>query len=180
MDTESLFWALSTLPQVNAALIAFVGFLVQDSLSKIDARCAVIEDLIKNTSDNALRRFLLGLNKNDTRGLALRTMDGGKMMKGLLAEIDRGTNIFEFGGHLQADIDIWRPLNQWREETRRRLRIFLIVNISVLSLSLVLLPFSKFLEPYAAVTGTGWFLIASLAMLSTATMAYQILWRPRP
>lgn len=180
MDADSLFWALSTLPQVNAALIAFVGFLVQDSLSKIDARCAVIEDLIRNTPYNTLKLFLLGLNKNDTRGLALRTMEGGKMMKALLAEIDRGMNIAEFGGHLQADIDIWRPLNQWREETRRHLRIFLIVNLSVLTLSLVLLPFSKFLESYAAGAGTAWFVISSLAMVSTATMTYQVLWRLRP
>jgi hypothetical protein len=107
-------------------------------------------------------------------------MDGGKMMKALFAEIDRGSNIAEFGGHLQADIDIGRPLNQWREETRRHLRIFLIVNLSVLTLSLVLLPFSKFLDSYAAVAGAAWFLISSLAMLSTATMAYQVLWRPRP
>ncbi len=50
MDADSLFWALSTLPQVNAALIAFIGFLVLDSLTKIDARCAVIENLIERHS----------------------------------------------------------------------------------------------------------------------------------
>lgn len=181
MDADSLFWALSTLPQVNAALIAFVGFLVQDSLTKIDARCAMIENLIKDTPFDAVKLFLLGLNKNDTRGLALKTMDGAKMMKALIAEVDKRTTIAQAGGgHLEADIAIWKPLNQWREETRRRLRIFLFVNLCVLILSLVLLPFSKFLASYATVASPAWLLISLLAMLSTAAMVYQILWRPRP
>ena len=181
MDADSLFWALSTLPQVNAALIAFIGFLVLDSLTKIDARCAVIENPIKDTPFDVVKLFLLGLNKNDTRGLALRTMDGAKMMKALIAEVDKKTSIAQAGGgHLDADIAIWKPLNQWREETVLRLRLFLIVNLFVLTLSLLLLPFSKLLASYAILVRPAWLLISLLALLSTAAMIYQIFWRPRP
>jgi hypothetical protein len=47
LDLDRLFWALSTLPLVGAALIDFVGFLVLDTMSKIDQRRKVLEEHIR-------------------------------------------------------------------------------------------------------------------------------------
>ena len=48
LGVDPFFWALSTLPQVGAALIAFVGFLLLDSMSKIEQRCKVLEEHIRS------------------------------------------------------------------------------------------------------------------------------------
>jgi len=41
MEKEPLYW-MSTLPQVSAALVAFIGFLALDSLDEVDFNTTVV------------------------------------------------------------------------------------------------------------------------------------------
>jgi hypothetical protein len=41
MEKEPLYW-MSTLPQVSAALVAFIGFLALDSLDEMDFDTTVV------------------------------------------------------------------------------------------------------------------------------------------
>ena len=41
MEKEPLYW-MSTLPQVSAALVAFIGFLALDSLDEMDFNTTVV------------------------------------------------------------------------------------------------------------------------------------------
>jgi hypothetical protein len=180
MSEESLYWALSTLPQVTAALIAFVGFLALEVLSKMDARCGLIEDLIRQTPDHKLKLFLLNLTPSDTRGLGIRTISGGEMMKSIIRAIDEGSLAAEALGHLTADIMIWTPLNEWREKTRLRLKVFVCSNLAITIACLLLLPLSPILASYYLMASISWLVMITWVGFSAGILLYRLFWRWKP
>lgn len=177
---DSWFWALSTLPQVGAALIAFIGFLVIDSMSKIDSRCREIEAEI--------RKWVLreagqppSLVQGDPTGLGIRTMRGDRLIKEIRhACMSSPDYAKKWGSNAQSWLDLWEPLNKWRENVRCYLTWFVGWNLFVMFLSLLLLPLSNALSGASAIVGVVWAVTSLSVVVSAAFMVYQILIRPQP
>jgi len=177
---DSWFWALSTLPQVGAALIAFIGFLVIDSMSKIDSRCQQIEAEVRTW---VLREAGQppSLVHGDPTGLGIKTMRGDRLIKEIRSSCISNANYAKrWGSGAKSWLDIWEPLNNWRENIRCYLKWFVAWNLFVMLTSLVLLPFGNALSSASAIVGVVWTATSLSVVVSTAVMVYQILIRPQP
>jgi hypothetical protein len=60
MSEEALYWVLSTLPQVSAAFVAFIGFLALQSLVEPYRRCAQLEDVCRQHVGDVNRNVPIG------------------------------------------------------------------------------------------------------------------------
>jgi len=175
LDVDRLFWALSTLPQVGAALIAFVGFLVLDSLSKIEQRCKVLEDHIRRWAKDYSE--VLGKIGHPTE-MGVRVILFDKLVE-IMRTLHVERKIKLVSAH-EADLDSWQPLDNWRKGTRRRLIFFASLNLGLMTLSLGLLPFAKNFAPYSLTFGIMWCLGALLMAASTLWMLGRIFFRSQP
>ena len=179
-DGDSLYWAFSTLPQVSAALVAFIGFLALQSVLEISARCSAIEE--------DTRQFLL-MNRHRLReGSVLsavpvgeiRTMWGVRLMNRVLEHLSgEDTKQSNTAGSLQSYINIWQPLHDWRQRLFRVLVVFIGWNLLLMVVSLCLLPFSSGLTSVPGVGGA-WVFACLSTVATTVVMVYEALFRSRP
>lgn len=175
LDVDPFFWALSTLPQVGAALIAFIGFLVLDSMSKIEQRCKVLEEHIRQWAKD-YSEVLEKIGHPTEMGVRVILFD--KLVK-IVRTLHIEGKIKLVSAH-EADLGSWQPLDDWRRGTRRRLIFFVCLNLGLMALSLALLPFAKNLAPYSLTFGIVWCLGALLMTTGTFWMLGRIFFRPQP
>ncbi|MEO7859404.1 MAG: hypothetical protein ABIU05_02995 [Nitrospirales bacterium] len=175
LDVDRLYWALSTLPQVGAALIAFIGFLVLDSMSKIEQRCKILEEHIRGWA----KGFSKVLEKiGHPTEMGVRVIPFGKLVE-IIQTLHSKHEINLVSAH-EADLGSWQPLDNWRKGTRGRLRVFVSLNLFLTALPLVLIPFVENLAPYPLTFGIIWCLSVLLMVASTLWMLWRILFRPQP
>lgn len=175
LDVDRLYWALSTLPQVGAALIAFIGFLVLDSMSKIEQRCKILEEHIREWA----KGFSKVLEKiGHPTEMGVRVIPFGKLVE-IIQTLRSAQEIMLVSPH-EADLSSWQPLDNWRKGTRGRLIVFVSLNLFLTALSLVLIPFAENLAPYSLTCGIIWCLSVLLMVACTLWMLWRILFRPQP
>ena len=175
LGVEHLFWALSTLPQVCAALIAFVGFLVLDSLSKIEQRSKVLEENIRGWA-KGYSKVLEKIGHPTEMGVRALLFD--KLVK-IIRTLHIEGEIRLVSAH-EADLDSWQPLDNWKKATQVQLVYFVSLNLSVITLSLVLPPFARKLAPYSWTFGIMWCLSALAIAASTLGLLGRTVFKPQP
>jgi len=180
VDRDSLYWTLSTLPQVSAAYIAFVGFLALESLKEPLRRQAEMENLTR-------RQLLDWLNLPPLGALVIGMFPTFQEVRST-----PGDDLMEKIGHLLKDQKIpqmaafdeyylvWIGANNWIRRQRGLFSVFIIINLAICLISLSLLPNVRALEG----TRPGCFalavMLAALFMiLSTGWMVYHVVTRPR-
>ena len=176
MNAESLYWALSTLPQVGAALIAFIGFLVLDTLGEISRRCGIIENYVR---DHIGSHPLEGVQRDVYFGYQL--VRGEVLMEALEKEASKPGATEKLGTGACASVGPWKPLGQWRKTTRRLLQLFVGWNLLVMGVSLALLPLSETLAAsYGQIAWQAWLAVITTVVASAVVVIWQVLLRPQP
>jgi hypothetical protein len=141
VDTDSLYWALSTLPQVAAALVAFIGFVVQQRIAEVEARAAPLEKYIRESVSRL--PFPETLTKNDPTGIGVRSVERGKLIRELRRFFAEDARHAQRWGSAISSLDLLEPLHEWTAESRIAVIRFTIWNLFIIAASLALLPFSS-------------------------------------
>jgi len=200
MNSETLYWILSTIAQVNAALIAFVGFLALSVLNTLNSGREEMKELcIRNIIDHNISEFRTALEqigltelfpqRNETY---YRSMPPDEFMNRLIKAQEKGKELaaadYMIGtlekitgeskfSYLTYPLFRWRSLTARRQGLSRNLVDYLGLNLAILLFSLISIP----LVPIVVVIpGLIWVLVVvsfSIA-LSTAIMVYQTVLGP--
>lgn len=173
MDKEALYWVLSTIPQVSAALVAFIGFLVMSSLDEPTRKRERFENLVRQdlmqkleTTNTIYKRFA-EVGK-------IEVMPADTLMDKIEFLITMSPPI----EHLQKYHVGWKPLNQWVKKVRRWLGAFVFCHLFIIAGSLCSLPFSP------SISGLPYILFAIIVCIvvlavSSGVMIFTALYRPR-
>lgn len=136
MDKESLYWTLSTLPQVCSALVAFIGFLVLDSLREIENRRSGIDDQLRRALQRMQPRRggFVGLSSEK-----IEAMSGDELAKLTeealaLPEVPEGERWPSFYCQARGALD-WQV-----KQSRRVLGQFVKFNLGAIAACLIALP----------------------------------------
>jgi len=149
MEKEALYWILSTLPQVSAALVAFIGFLALQSLEEPSRRRRQMEDycreLVKEPTLNK------NLGKFETLGwYAIEALSSDELMsevssvlKNLQSETgEQGTAL----AILRRYYPEWNTANQKIRKVHKVLTVFVLFHLLVIFISLSAIPYIPNLE----------------------------------
>lgn len=138
MDKDALYWLLSTLPQVAAALVAFVGFLGLQRIEQISQHKASIERRARGFDSSIYEKgkFKTGQQRD------LELMSGVEFMLTLKASLP---DIPDNGWH-KYYCNEWTPLYERVEKLQKQLNFFALKNVTVIVISLVALPFIPLID----------------------------------
>jgi hypothetical protein len=162
MDREALYWVLSTLPQVSAAFVAFIGFLTLlglDEPLKLKAdRVAYLRSFVKENfhSLNFERLAKMGLPR-------VSVMTDEELMDAL-------ADFFTSAHALWPYYDSIIKMNAYIARVRKFLVGFATSHLVVILTSLLLLPFADTLKNYRGMTC----LIVLLTLVTVATSGYMV------
>src|SRR5438128_7587923 len=137
MSAETLYWILSTIPQVSAALVAFIGFLVLSILDEPSRRRQEFENLTRQEIREKTEFTLPSYQRFKEVGEQIHVIPGDKLMEmvgPLLSQPPRLT-------HLERYQDGWQRLNRWIKRTRGLLLVFIFCQLVIIAASLGLIPF---------------------------------------
>lgn len=130
MDKESLYWALSTLAQVSAALVAFIGFFVLNAISEV-AKAA--GEIAEDAKEFVIR---YGHTQGGTSRLSLLSESeivalSDRKFMAYAAETQGSIGTVNIGAQLKA----WTPLDGKIREAQRVLIVFIGWNLTIICLS---------------------------------------------
>jgi hypothetical protein len=133
MDENSLFWLLSTLPQVSAALVALIGFLALQRLDQLSRRKSQLE---VQATDLVVTRHPRKPPFDQLGTLRIQGMTGSEFMT-TLRQASRDTPEYQ---SFSWYCDKWEPLDTSGKAVRNRLRSFALRNLVVICAALTILP----------------------------------------
>lgn len=143
MDKEALYWILTTLPQVAAALVAFIGFLALHSLDEPLRRREQIENLTrKDLREKRAKTYDDYLKRNQKmRNIAYDLLDsisGDELMKAV--DLWLRPIVADIGPvkHYPAT---WTKLNQRIRETYRVMGVFVALHLVIIAACLAMIPY---------------------------------------
>ena len=165
MDKETLYWVLSTLPQVSAALVAFIGFLALQSLEEPRRRRAEFEGKSrKHVLDYTRER-----GKNFVEPLTwfqievMSSDDLARRIDALASDDDTSTVI------LRDYRKAWRIADQQINCTQKVLTVFVSIDLLVIGGTLSLIPYIPRLAGYPwieeAVVATALLIVVTVAIM---------------
>lgn len=161
MDKEALYWVLSTLPQVSAALVAFIGFLALQSLDEPSRRCAQLED--------SCRTYIQDINRNVPIGkfgeltwFEIDALSPEVLMENVGTFLETPNPAAMQGAPdmekmLSTYYREWERLDSQTRKTRKALAVFVVFHLLVIGVSLSLIPYI----PYLATAS--WTAVATIA-----------------
>ncbi len=151
VDDQSLYWTLSTLPQVCAALVAFIGFLILQSLDEPTRRreffyseCRGYVLANGTTQESALH----AASKNIIFGMEPATFMAHFELAVQKRQLKGGVPEWAGDYHLR-----WSETNRYIERARARLAKFVTLNLVVILASLLLLPIVPKIADYGLAMG---------------------------
>jgi len=143
MDKEALYWILTTLPQVAAALVAFIGFLALHSLDEPLRRREEIEHLTrKDLREQRAKAYDDFLKKNkEMTNIAynlLYSISGYELMKAVDLWL---RSITADIGPVKHNLATWTKLNQRIRETYRVMAVFVVLHLVIIAACLAMIPY---------------------------------------
>jgi hypothetical protein len=175
MDKEALYWMLSTLPQVSAALVAFIGFLALQSLEEPRRRGAELEDKSRKHVENS---YASESWKNFGIFFEIEVMSSKELAIKIDSLLDahrletpkRGSALEVLRGYRKE----WRIVDQQINGTQRFLKGFVSIHLLVIGGTLSLIPYIPRLAPRLA--GYPWIeeAVVATALLMVVTVGIMI------
>lgn len=148
MDKEALYWILTTLPQVAAALVAFIGFLALHSLDEPLRRREEIENLTrKDLRERRATTYADHLKGNkkmlDLVYGPLYSISGDELMR----EVDLwlkpiGADL----GPVRYYPATWTRLTRKIRETYWVMGVFAVLHLAIIGACLIMIPYIPSLE----------------------------------
>jgi hypothetical protein len=152
MDNETLYWILSTLPQVSAALVAFIGFLALQSLEEPSGRRTEFEAKTRRFCDDYFAQrewadlveknlFTIQVMSRDELSMFIDSI----LLKALFSETWKSrTDTL----HLHGYRNEWKRIDQQINRTQKRLTVFVSFHLVVIVVTLSLIPFIESLKSF--------------------------------
>jgi len=179
MDEEALYWALSTLAQVNAALIAFVGFLSLQSIVEVSDRCKSLEEQTRDYLIRSHHYLKDGALKNMPQPI-YHAIDGVRLMLMAVEELGNADpSQSATVAKVRSYSDVWIKLYPGRGRFSRVLAVFIGWNLFMLVSCLLLLAFGPQTSEISGVK-VAWIVACLTVLGTTLVMVYEALFRPRP
>jgi hypothetical protein len=145
MSEEALYWVLSTLPQVAAAFVAFIGFLALQSLVEPYRRCGQLEDSCRQHVGDVNRNVPIG-DFGSLKWFEIDALPAEILMRNV-AKFTKEPNA---PAQQQSPGTItllstyyreWERLDTQIGTTRRVLTVFVLIHVVLITVCLSLIPF---------------------------------------
>ena len=167
MDKEALYWVLSTLPQVSAALVAFIGFLALQSLDEPSRR--------RRQMENNCRELVKDWGEFKTLGWAeIETLSSDELMSKVRAVLKELRSETTEKGTMPAMLrDYYRGWNTADQHIRNGhlvLTVFVLFHLLVIFISLSAIPYIPCLENASWTTGA----TVAISILMVVTVGIMI------
>ena len=163
MDKDSLYWILSTLPQVSAAFVAFIGFLVLWKSDKLMTEKTRIEEIVRQGVLHSNITLKPGLGKVPE----IEAIRGTEVLARLRETVtnpspEQSKKGFEY--YTRA-LKIWDEADLAIKRLTRTLIIFVVIQLAVILFSLWGLPNT----PSLAGVSLGWVFVTVIAFMVGST-----------
>jgi len=165
MDKESLYWALSTLAQVSAALVAFIGFFVLNAISEVAKAAAQIAEDAKEFVSNFPRTEGGKSKLSQLSELEIRALSDRKFM------VYAGETGGDIGNvNIGAQLKAWTPLDGKIREAQRVLIVFIGWNLAIICLSVSGVALVPILVDWPGLLPTFFVVVASMVLTAGAVL----------
>ncbi len=175
MDNEALYWILSTIPQVSAALVAFIGFLALYALAEPSRRKAEVETSARKFIGDTRSNPAMGVNIFTTPPYhRLEVVSGSQLMQKVESFLNEPCSQGTSGVELQNYLGTWRELESRIRRVNRLLAGFVAWHLFLILASLALLSNVSLLASVSGLSVA--IIIVALGMvISVGIMVYEAL-----
>ena len=171
MDADSLYWTLSTFPQVSAALVAFIGFLALSSVEESRKRRAQIEKQLKEMLPHIVK---------DVSWLEIEVWSSKQLMERINYIL---SNPEQTGARqlpqLREFRDLWSSADRQVRFIERPLICFVLLHLTVILASLGALPYVPLLIGLPYLRKVAILVAVAICATTVHILFVTLLWQPR-